>query len=241
MTSQPVLLGVIPARGGSKGVPGKNLRLVAGRPLIAYAIAAAQASRALTAFLVSTDSEQIADVARAAGAPVPFFRPPALAADDAPMAGALRHAVEHYERASGVTVHSVVTLQPTTPLRVAEDIDGALAAYLHHQPDADSLISVCDAGQMHPLTLYHPSGPYAEPWLAGRVQTTRRQEMERVLWRNGAVYITRRDLLWDRAQVVGQQPLWYAMPRVRSVNIDDPLDLALAEWAFAHAPQAGVT
>ena len=228
--SVPFLLGVIPARGGSKGVPQKNLRIAAGKSLLAHAIASARESGRLSAYLVSTDSEAIASAAAAEGAPVPFLRPAQLAADDTPMAAVLRHALEWYEREHAATVHSIVTLQPTTPMRTGEDIDAAIGRYLAHQPEADSLISVCDAGPMHPLTLYRPSGVWAEPLLPGRIQTTRRQDFERVWWRNGAIYIARRFLLVERGQVIGARPLTYEMPRERSVNIDDEADLELAEW-----------
>ncbi|MBI3628966.1 MAG: acylneuraminate cytidylyltransferase family protein, partial [Candidatus Rokubacteria bacterium] len=204
----------------------------------------ARQSTRLDAFLVSTDSEAIARAAEKEGVPVPFLRPPALAADETSMAAVLRHAIEWYERQSGRTVHSVVTLQPTTPMRTGDDIDAAIARYLAHQPEADSLVSVCEAGQMHPLTLYRASGEYAEPLLRGRLQTTRRQEFERTWWRNGAVYITRRDLLFGTGQVVGARPLAYEMPRERSVNIDEWADLELAEWRMsrcAAAPSATAT
>lgn len=228
----PCILGVIPARGGSKGIPKKNIRPLAGKPLFGYTIAAARGSRRLTDFLVSTDSEEIAAIARAEGAWVPFLRPAELATDQAPTTGVLRHALEFYERHRG-PVHSVVTLQPTTPLRRAEDIDDAIAWYLHGQPEADSLISVCEAGHMNPVTLYCQIGERLEPLLSDSPQTVRRQEFERVLWRNGAIYITRRDLLLTRERIVGDRPLFYEMPRQRSLNIDDRLDLELAEWMLA--------
>jgi CMP-N,N'-diacetyllegionaminic acid synthase len=232
------ILGVIPARGGSKGIAGKNLRRVAGTTLVGHAIAAARESRMLTAFLVSTDSAEIATVAASGGAPVPFRRPPALATDEAPTTGVLQHALELYEREHRVAVHSVVTLQPTTPLRTARDIDAALEHYLAHQPEADSLISVCEASQMHPRTLYTPRGEWLEAMVEGQSTLTRRQDFDRVLWRNGAIYVTRRDLLMDGKRIVGQTPLFYEMPRECSVNIDEPFDLALAEWILSHRTRA---
>ena len=202
--------------------------------MLGYTIAAAQACTKLTDFLVSTDSLQIADIARAGGAPVPFLRPGALATDEAAMPGVLQHALEWYERRHQRRVHSVVTLQPTTPLRLAGDIDAAIEHYITCQPGADSLISVCESGQMHPVTLYRQDGMFAQPLLSGRMQTTRRQEFDRVFWRNGAVYITRRDLLLEQNEVIGQRPLVYEMPRHRSVNIDDLFDFELAEWMLSH-------
>lgn len=228
------MLGVIPARRGSKGLPGKNIRLLAGRPLLSYTAEAARASKGLDAVLLSTDGEDIAAVGRAWGIETPFLRPLELATDEASTALVLRHAVEWFEHARGVQVSAVVTLQPTTPLRLAEDVDRAVALFGDHQPDADSLITVCDASEHHPLTLYRADGPFLQPFLQEFNPTTRRQEFGRVYWRNGAVYVTRRDFLFSTGRVVSDRPLFLEMPRSRSISIDDSFDFALAELFLAN-------
>lgn len=215
-------------------MPLKNICPLNGRPLIVYTIEAAMAARGLEAVLVSTDSEEVADVARAAGAWVPFLRPSDLATDVTPTWQVLRHAIEFYEGETGSMVHSVMTLQPTTPLRQAQDIEEALDLYLRHQPEADCLVSACVVEHMHPLTLYTRDGPYAKPFLPGEVHTRRRQEWDTVLWRNGAVYISRRELVMSHEAVVGQRPLFYEMPVHRSVSIDTLYDLRLAELHMVH-------
>jgi CMP-N,N'-diacetyllegionaminic acid synthase len=229
MADEPIILGVIPARGGSKGIPRKNIRPLAGLPLIAYPIRAAAGSKRLTHCMVSTDDEEIAAVARKQGADVPFMRPEDLARDHSPTAPVLRHAVEWFEKAHGTPVLAVMTLQPTAPLCTSADIDAAIELFLAHQPDADCLISVCDAGEHHPLTLYHQAGDYLTPMQTGLDPNTRRQDFPATFWRNGAIYITRRDLLFAKDRVTSDKPLAYVMPRARSANIDEPLDLAIAE------------
>jgi len=235
------ILGVIPARGGSKGIPLKNISPLLGRPLISYTIEAARRAKGMDACLVSTDSEQIAQVAMDAGAWVPFLRPAELATDEAPTWSTLRHAIMCYEEITGATVHSVVTLQPTTPLRLPEDIDGAIKKYMAAQPEADCLVSACQVNHMHPLTLYRAEGIWLRPFLAGENHTRRRQEWEKVFWRNGAVYISRRELVMEGKRVVGDRPLLYEMPASRSVSIDTEEDLKMAEirLKFRCALEAG--
>ncbi len=231
--SDPVVIAVVPARGGSKGVPRKNLREVGGVPLVGHAVRAGHGAAQLAACLVSTDDAEIAEVARAHGGQVPFMRPAELALDATPTAPVLRHAVEWYEKENGCEVSAVVTLQPTTPLRTSEDVDRAVELFLSGQPEADSLISVCNAGGHHPLTLYFAADGYLDPVLKGLNPTTRRQDFPPVYWRNGAIYITRRDLLFAQARVVSDRPLAYPMPMLRSANIDEPFDLELAELMIA--------
>ena len=135
------VLGVIPARGGSKGVPGKNLATVAGRPLLAYTADAARTSRRLSRTVVSTDDVAIADAARGLGLDVPFMRPATLAADDVPMLPVLQHALAAI-REQGDDVDVLVLLQPTSPMRRAEHIDAAVA--MLETSGADSVVSVVD-------------------------------------------------------------------------------------------------
>ncbi len=227
------IIAVIPARGGSKGVPRKNLRVVGGLPLVAHAIKAGDGAAGLAGCIVSTDDEEIAAVARAHGGNVPFMRPAALASDQSPTWAALQHAVEWYEAAHAREVLAVVTLQPTTPLRTAADIDAALALFRAGQPQSDSLISVCDASEHHPLTLYYSDGAHLDSIIKGLNPTTRRQDFPPVYWRNGAIYITRRDLLFTQNRVVSEHPLAYRMPKLRSANIDEAFDIELAELMLA--------
>ena len=230
------IIAVIPARGGSKGVPRKNLRVVGGLPLVAHAIKAGDGAAGLAGCIVSTDDEEIAAVARAHGGNVPFMRPAALASDQSPTWAALQHAVEWYEAAHAREVLAVVTLQPTTPLRTSADVDSAVRIFLDHQPAADSLIAVCRAQARHPLTLYtkdSESSAFLNHMVLGQNPNTRRQDFPPVYWRNGAIYITRRDLLFTQNRVVSEHPLAYRMPKLRSANIDEAFDIELAELMLA--------
>ena len=226
---RPFFLGVIPARGGSKGIPAKNIVPLAGKPLIAHSIEAARGSRLLSRCIVSTDSEEIASVARGLGAEVPFLRPAVLAGDRSPSIDLILHAVSALEGAGGARVEHVVLLQPTSPLRTSRDIDLAIGRYLA-SPGADSLISCHRAGRVHPRIMYRPApGNRLRPlWPAEGGGAVRRQDFEEVYIRNGAIYIASRELVMARKRLIGDEPLLYAMPEDRSINIDEPEDLERA-------------
>ena len=226
---KPFILGVIPARGGSKGLKDKNIKRLKGIPLIDYTIKAALACTMLDDFLVSTDSDKIRDIALRSGAPVPFLRPRELAQDISPTYLAVRHAVRAYEKKFSRKVHSVVLLQPIAPLRTSQDIDNAVKLYLKNIPVCDSLISVSDAGQYHPQTLYKEDNSFLRPWIKSSNYTKRRQDLSSTLWRNGAIYITKRDIVFKKRGMTGNNMIYYKMPRWKSVNIDDIHSFKMAE------------
>lgn len=221
------LLAVIPARGGSKGVPRKNLRLLAGRPLVAWSIAAAREAAGVDRVVVSTDDAEIAAVSRSFGAEV-MMRPPELARDDSPTLAALRHVVETLEAAEGYRPDAVLTLQPTSPLRTARHIDEA-AALFAADPAADSLVSCVPVPHIfHPRSVMKQDADgYLVPYLADP-QPTRRQDKEPVFARNGAaVYITRTARLAEF--VFGGRLIAYMMDEESSIDIDAEADLVRAE------------
>lgn len=220
-------LGVIPARGGSRGVPRKNLREVAGEPLIAYAIRAARESRLLTAFLTTTDDEEIAEVAARLGSPV-LRRPPELAGDDTPMVPVLLHALEHGEAEAGARYDVLVVLQPTSPIRTGEDVDRAIAL-LGEDPSVDAVISVCAMDDVHPARMYRVDADGRMEPLDPAWECAQRQEIPVVYYRNGAIYACRRELLVGEGTVMGGRRKAYVMPRARLVNVDDERDLAVAD------------
>lgn len=195
-------LGVIPARGGSKGVPRKNIRPVAGKPLLAWTIEHARAARGLDAFVVSTDDDEVADVARAHGAAV-LARPPELARDETPMNDVLRHVLR--ERPA----ESLVLLQPTSPVRAPGLIDDCIAAY--ERAGADTLAT----------------GFYCR-WYEFGATTARRQDLPGWFYDDGNVYIWRRDLV-ERNVKVGERPVRFEIDKAQRVDVDDPFDLWLAE------------
>lgn len=221
------VLGVIPARGGSKGVPGKNIKPLGGVPLIGHTIAAAAGATLLTRTIVSTDDDVIASVAVSLGADVPFTRPAELATDSARAIDVLQHAVA----AVGGPYDAVVMLQPTTPFRTSGDIDGALE--LLEASGADSVISVVEVGGHHPARMKFLDGdrlvdpPYCEAY-----ENQARQELEPMYLRNGAIYATRTAVL-ERGSLKGKDCRAWVMPARVSVNIDTEDDFRYAAWLLA--------
>jgi CMP-N-acetylneuraminic acid synthetase len=220
---------VIPARGGSKGVPRKNVRLVCGRPLMAYTIQAALASRALLyRVVVSTDDPEIAEVARSFGADVPFLRPAALAGDTVRTVPVVQHAVAWAEAADQVRIDWVLLLQPTAPLRSAADIEAALG--LAAEGGSDSVISVVQVFATHPILMKRIENDRLEPFCIEEKEGTRRQDYQPPAYmRNGAIYLTRRDVLMNEGSIWGSSIRPYVMPEERSANVDSEMDLALVE------------
>ena len=223
---------MIPARGGSKGIPRKNLAPLAGRPLIAYTVDAARASGELTRILVSTDDEDIAAAARALGADVPFLRPARLAADDTPMLDVLQEllsALEHRER---YVPDIVVLLQPTSPFRRAEHIDSAVS--LLTSSGADSVVTVVPVPhQFTPSSLMQIQGDRLVPLTDGP-RPLRRQDKPMLFARNGpAVVAVRVRVILEQGTLYGADTRGVVMSREDSFDIDDLFDLKVAELLMA--------
>lgn len=227
MYESKTVLAVIPARGGSKGLPRKNIKLLGGRPLIAWTIEAALECGYIDRVVVSTEDEEIADVAKRWGAEVPFMRPAQLATDEAKGMEVLLHAMgwleAHQER-----FDLVLLLQPTSPLRSAEDIRNALALFT--QKRAEAVVSVCES-EHSPLWM----GTLGEDlnlrdFLPREVLKSNRQELQRFYRLNGALYLATWEFLKKNRNFFGEKTYAYIMPRERSVDIDTELDLLFAEF-----------
>lgn len=227
MHDQNVLC-IIPARGGSKGVPRKNIRLLNGKPLLWHTFQAAKKAKLIDRLILSTDDEEMANYGREQGIEVPFMRPVELAQDDTPTFPVILHAVNMLE-AEGYFPSHIIFLQATAPLRQAHHIDNALYRLLNS--DADSIISVCRVpGHFNPywcfkvnekdeLGFFMPDGPLKYP---------RRQILPPVYTRNGAIYAFRREVLLQD-NYYGTKTLAYVMSEQESINIDSELDLIIAE------------
>lgn len=219
------VLGLIPARGGSKGIPGKNIRLLGGRPLLAWTAEAALASRRLSRVVLSTDDEGISEAGRRCGLDVPFLRPAELARDDTPTLPVVRHALETLEDG----FDAVCLLQPTSPFRRAEDIDACIA--MLEERGLDAVVSVLPVPAEHnPHWVYFEDGAGLLRLATGEDQPIpRRQELPPAFHRDGSVYVTRRDVVMQ-GSLYGRRLGGYEMPEARrSVNLDTPADWERAE------------
>lgn len=218
------ILAIIPARGGSKGIPRKNIKVLAGKPLITYTIEAALQARSLDRVIVSTDDAEIAEVARQFGAEV-MMRPDELAQDETPTLPVLQNVVARLAE-EGYKPDAVMTLQPTSPLRQVHHIDEAAAEFLA-DPKADSLVSCVQVPHhFHPLSLMKTNDEgYLEPYIAQEKLVTRRQDKGQVFARNGAaVYITRTEKLAEF--IFGGRLLSFEMDALSSQDIDTPEDFS---------------
>src|SRR6266446_3795817 len=216
MSAPPYAFGVIPARGGSKGLPGKNLRKLGALSLLGQAIASARESALLTRFIVSTDSEEIAAGAERQGLPVPFLRPAELATDRAGMLGVLQHAVRWLEASAGVKPDVIVTLQPTSPFRRVAETGADSAQTLSEASYHPYFMKTLDADRT--LALFPEGHTYV-----------RRQDAPPVYQPSGAVYVTRHETLMRHGHILGGDNRGIVMDFEASVNIDTEWDFLLAE------------
>lgn len=222
------VLGIVPARGGSKGIPRKNIAPLLGKPLLAYTAEAALAAKRLTRILLSTQDEEIARVGRECGLEVPFLRPMELARDDTPTIPVLQHVLSKLEEV-GERYDAIFVLQPTNPLRRPEDIDGAIE--LLERTGADSVISFSEVGEKHParMKFVTPNGRVIDPPFAEEFEGQPRQELSKLYLREGSVYLTRHSVLMEQNSVQGSDCRAWIIPPERACNIDTPFDLFLAE------------
>ena len=221
------VLGIVPARGGSKGVPGKNIRPLAGRPLLEYTARAAQASGAIDRLILSTDSPEIADAGRRAGLEVPFLRPAALAQDDTPMLAVLRHAIDALDDA-GWKPEVIVLLQPTSPLRRPEHIREAVERL--RRTGADSVVTVVEIPRhLSPDYVMRLEDGRLRPFLAEGARVTRRQDARPAYSRDGTVYAFRRATLDRFGSIYGEDCRPLIIDPADSLSIDSPADWAAAE------------
>lgn len=223
------LLAVIPARGGSKGLPNKNILECAGKPLIEWTISAAKAVSFIDDVLVSTDSKEIAAVSRRAGASVPFLRPSELATDDASLLDAIKHSWENHAAASSERYDYIVVLQPTSPLRTAVHISEAIEFYFRNRKsDEDTLASVYQVSQKFGWLMQSTDeSKYIRFCMDVRSQNPQRQELKPYYLPNGAIFIVRGGAL--DGGLYRNNTLPFVMAVRDSIDIDTRDDFADAE------------
>jgi len=220
------IIGIIPARGGSKGIRKKNIVDLAGKPLIAYTIEQAKGSKYIDKIIVTTDDEEIADISRSLGAEVPFSRPKALATDEAKGIDVVLHAITWFD-SNEESFDIVMMLQPTSPLRLSEDIDKAIEVLF--LKNAMAIVSVCKS-EHHPLwsnTL--PEDSNMKNFINPEYMNKNRQELPVFYRLNGAIYLSFCNYMKDRKSFYGENTFAYIMPEERSIDIDNMLDFKLAE------------
>ena len=217
------LLAVIPARGGSKGIPRKNIKPLAGKPLIGWTIEAALKAQGIDRVIVSTEDKEIASVARQFGAEAPFMRPLALAQDDTPGVAPVLHAIEQLP-----DYDWCLLLQPTSPLRSNEDIEGIIK--LGREEDTPSAVSITEVSK-HPFWMYRwDDHQRLQPFIPNRPDIARRQDLPLAYVLNGALYLARTDWLIENQGFIGLETLGYVIPEERSVDLDTPMDWQWAEF-----------
>lgn len=220
---------LIPARGGSKGLPGKNTRPFLGKPLVARAIEAAHCSLVVGRIVVSTDDAETARIAKDFGAEVPFLRPAELAGDISPVLAAALHALDWLEENEGWKADWLLLLQPTSPLRTADDIRRAFE--ILRSGDADAVVSVTEA-KAHPFWVksLDPQG-YLRPFVEGQTDPARRQDLPPAFALNGMIYLVRTSALREEGEFCPKRTLPLIIPPARAFDIDSEQDFLIAEYA----------
>ena len=218
------IIGIIPARGGSKGVPKKNIKPLHGKPLISYTIKVAKESKHINQVYVSTDDPEIGEISKQYGAEVPFLRPEELATDDTPTLPVIQHMARYVENKWG-RLDIVVTLQPTSPLRTAQDIDKTIQKLIDTK--ADSVVSVFEV-ETHPYLTASLDEDRLN-WLYSEEKRGRRQDFPNVYSLNGAIYATERNTLLDNNSLYGKDTRAYIMSLERSMDIDSLYHFYLVE------------
>ena len=222
------VLGLIPARGGSKGLPGKNIMPIAGKPLIVWSVEQARASRYLDDVVVSTDSRKIGEIGVAAGARMPFRRPDALATDMASSIDVVLHALDALA-GEKENFDIVVLLEPTSPLREASDIDGALER-LVSVPGAECIVGVAAVESVHPAFLFRTDDKeFLAPFSDRAPNAVRRQDLETLYFIEGSVYASFAASLRERRAFYHERTIGWPVARYKSLEIDELPDLIASE------------
>lgn len=224
------ILSFIPARAGSRRVPNKNIKLLDGKPLIAYAIEAAKASKHIDRVVISTDSEEIAAIAKKYGAEVPFFRPENISRSESTEMQFFEHALNWFLINENYQPDLIVLLYPTSPFRKVESIDRAIELIMKH-PEADSLRSVKLCAE-HPYKMWVNEDGYLKPFVKGKEPNTHTlsyQLLPTVYIQNASIYITRPATIRNKKSPTGDIILPFVMDEEESIDINNPIDFTLAE------------
>jgi CMP-N,N'-diacetyllegionaminic acid synthase len=227
------VIAIIPARGGSQGLPGKNIRDLCGKPLIAWSIETALRSKLIDEVLVTTDDATIADVAKRHGASVPFMRPPALATSTSPTISAVEHALAYYREKRGEQFGYTALLEPTSPLREDDDIDRMVAALDQARDRFDGIVSVGEVNE-HPSIVKRIREHAVAPYCPELDQTDRRQDNEPAWFPYGVAYITKTDVLLAHRSFYPPRCMAFPIQRYQNYEIDSIYDFVCVEAIMRH-------
>ena len=227
MIEENKVLAIIPARGGSKGIPKKNIVDVGGKPLVFYSINVAKESKFIDRVIVSTDSKEIAEVTEKIGAEVPFIRPSELARDDTPTYPVIKHVLEWLNEKENYKPELIVILEPSFPLRTVKEVDEAIKA-ISSDKEADSLRGVCEPFQ-NPFKMWLLNDKYLEPLIKMGEEThgTPRQKLKKVYWQNGFIYISRYETIMEKGDIAGEKILPFILGKNKYIDLDTKEDLEL--------------
>ena len=233
MINDKRVLGIIPARGGSKGLPGKNIRMLCGKPLIVWSIERGLSSEYIDELLVSTDSENIAEISAMAGANVPFIRPDELATDTATTFSVVEHALKFCRQKLSQEFDYVVLLEPTSPLREKEDVDNMLENLEENSDKFDSIISIGEVAE-HPSIMKKKSNGYLKPFCPDVEQTYRRQDNHPAYFPYGVAYIAKTNQYLKEQTFYTERSSYYEIKRYQNYEIDDVYDFYCIERVMEH-------
>jgi len=222
------ILAIIPARGGSKGIKRKNIVKLGDKPLIAYAIEVARKSKLINRVIVTTDDQEIAEVAKKYGAEAPFIRPADLARDDTPPEPVLKHALEFLAKDEDYRPDIIAWLEPPFPFRTVAEVDKAIKLF-QADPEADSLRGVCRPFQ-NPYKMWALQGKYLQPLIEGGAFfcSRPRQKTREVYWQNGHIYLLRYNTIMEKGNFYGDKILPFILADDKFIDIDSKYDLELA-------------
>ena len=223
------VIAIIPARGGSKGLPGKNIKSLCGKPLIAWSIEAGLGSQYIDEVMVTTDSDDIANVARQFGASVPFIRPDELANDSASSMDVIRHTLNFYDNKLDKKFDYTVLLEPTSPLRVTDDIDKAIVNLLENS-QAKAIVGVCKTESQNPAFLVKKNvNNFLVGYENSDMKILRRQDINEVFFFEGSVYVSDTATLLKKNTFYHENTLGFEFPKWQSLEIDDLEDFIMVE------------
>lgn len=222
------ILAIIPARGGSKGLPGKNIKPLLGKPLIAWTIEHAKKSKHIDKLIVSTDDEKIAEISKKYGAEVPFLRPSSLAKDDSPISNAIIHVINWFEK-KGEYFDIIILLEPTSPIRKDDDIDNAIELFIKNIKKADSLVSLGEVQLEKPHILRKIEKGFVTLFIKKNNKFYQRQQLPKTYFPYGVIYLSKIDAFKKHKTFYQKRTIPYLIERWQNYEIDDIYDFICNE------------